>query len=397
MVRHGGGILTYIKNGIKYKRRKDLESDDIEAWWIKLKNDYRKQILLSFIYRPPNSCTDWIESFENMVEKCSYEGKELVLLGDFNIDFPYDTINLRWSRCIGNLGLTQMVEEPTRVTINSSSTIDHVYVSEVSMIKKITVPKIGISDHYPICACINAQSKKSKNGQHITIKYGNMKKFNQDKFLGDLSEVPFSEIRSLTNPSDMVAYFNELFLNISNKHAPLVEKRVKHYNQPQWLTDEFMTPISKRDKFKAQGNFDQYKFWKRRANLTKINAIKSYFTRNLQENKCNPKQLWKFINELNPKSRKPAPESMSEINMPDKKSSNVANSFDSYFSSIPQKLLSENDFHLPYNSFNLDNYVKTKMPLGNSFDIPTVSYHFVHKFLSSLDVNKACGLDEISP
>ena len=36
------------------------------------------------------------------------------------------------------------------------------------------------------------------------------------------------------------------------------------------------------------------------------------------------------------------------------------------------------------------------MPLENSFDIPPVSNYFVHKFLSSLDVNKACGLDEIS-
>ena len=395
--RHGGGILAYIKNGTKYKRRKDLESDNIEALWIELQNDFRKKILLSFIYRPPNSCTDWIELFENMVEKCSYEGKELVLLGDFNIDFPYDTTNLKWSHCIDNLGLTQMVQEPTRVSSNSSTTIDHVYVSEVSLIKKVTVPKIGISDHYPICACINAQSKRQKNGQHITIKYRNMKKFDVDKFLGDLSKVPFSEISALSNPSDMVASFNKLFLNILDKHAPLIEKRVKHYNQPQWMNDEVMTAISKRDKFKAQGNFDQYKFWKRKANLTKINAKKSYFTKNLKENKCNPKQMWKFINELNPKSKKPAPESVSEVKKPDRKSSNVADTFNSYFSSIPHKLLSENHFQLPYNSINLDDYVKTKMPLENSFDIPLVSNYFVHKFLSSLDVNKACGLDEISP
>ena len=97
-----------------------------------------------------------------MVEKCSYGGKELVLLGDFNIDFPYDTTNLKWSHCIDNLGLTQMVQEPTRVSSNSSTTIDHVYVSEVSLIKKVTVPKIGISDHFPICASINAQSKRPK-------------------------------------------------------------------------------------------------------------------------------------------------------------------------------------------------------------------------------------------
>ena len=140
-----------------------------------------------------------------------------------------------------------------------------------------------------------------------------MKKFDVNKFLGDLSKVPFSEIRALSNPSDMVACFNKLFLNILDKHASLIEKRVKHYNQPQWTNDEVVTAISKRDKCKAQGNFDQYKFWKRRANLTKISAKKSYFTKNLQENKCNPKQMWKFINELNPKSRKPAPESVSEI------------------------------------------------------------------------------------
>ena len=72
----------------------------------------------------------------------------------------------------------------------------------------------------------------------------------------------------------------------------------------------------------------------------------------------------------------------------DRKSSNVADTFDSYFSSIPHKLLSENHFQLPYNSINLDDYVKTKMPLENSFDIPFVSNYFVHKFLSSLDVNK---------
>ena len=107
----------------------------------------------------------------------------------------------------------------------------------------------------------------------------------------------------------MVTCFNKLFLNILDKHAPLIEKRGKHYNQPQWMNDEVMTAISKRDKFKAQGNFDQFKFWRRRANLTKVSAKKSYFTKNLQENKCNPKQMWKFINELNPKSRKPAPES----------------------------------------------------------------------------------------
>ena len=71
--------------------------------------------------------------------------------------------------------------------------------------------------------------------------------------------------------------------------------------------------------------------------------------------------MWKFINELNPKSRKPAPESVSELDTPNKKILKCG-SFNSYFSSIPHTLLSENHFQLPYNSINLDNYVKPKMP-----------------------------------
>ena len=121
-----------------------------------------------------------------------------------------------------------------------------------------------------------------------------MKKFDGDKLLGDLSKVPFSEIRALSNPSDMVAYFNKLFLNILDKACPSDRKNSQTLQSAQWMNDEVMTAISKRDKFKAQGNFDQYKFWKRRANLTKINAKKSYFTKNLQENKCNPKQMWEI-------------------------------------------------------------------------------------------------------
>ena len=50
----------------------------------------------------------------------------------------------------------------------------------------------------------------------------------------------------------MVTCFNKLFLNILDKHAPLIEKRGKHYNQPQWMNDEVMTAISKRDKIKPK-------------------------------------------------------------------------------------------------------------------------------------------------
>ena len=109
-----------------------------------------------------------------------------------------------------------------------------------------------------------------------------------------------------------------------------------------------------------------------------------------------PEQLWKFIIELNPKSRKPTPISpcLRLIHLiKNKQMWQTALIYifplfhtDYYIITV----LSENHLHLPSNSFNFDNRVKTKMPLENGFGIPPVSYHFVHKFLSSLiDVNQS--------
>ena len=49
-----GGIMIYIKEGIYYKRRNDLEIRGIECIWIELILN-RKHILFGLFYRPPNS------------------------------------------------------------------------------------------------------------------------------------------------------------------------------------------------------------------------------------------------------------------------------------------------------------------------------------------------------
>ena len=52
-LKKGGGILVYIKENILYIRRKDLESESIEAIWIEICFCKTKSFLMCFIYRPP--------------------------------------------------------------------------------------------------------------------------------------------------------------------------------------------------------------------------------------------------------------------------------------------------------------------------------------------------------
>ena len=53
-----GGVIIYIKDGIHYKRRADLEIRDLENIWIEVANNH-KRILFGLFYRPPNENADY--------------------------------------------------------------------------------------------------------------------------------------------------------------------------------------------------------------------------------------------------------------------------------------------------------------------------------------------------
>ena len=82
-----GGVIIYVKENIPCKRRLDLEIHGLECIWleIKLKN---KTILLSLVYRPPNSPAQTLADIENSID-LAYDTNigNIVITGDFN-DFP---------------------------------------------------------------------------------------------------------------------------------------------------------------------------------------------------------------------------------------------------------------------------------------------------------------------
>ena len=53
--KRGGGVVVYIADHIKYKRRNDLESSETESIWLEINLKNTKPILISSVYRPPSS------------------------------------------------------------------------------------------------------------------------------------------------------------------------------------------------------------------------------------------------------------------------------------------------------------------------------------------------------
>ncbi|MEW8092476.1 MAG: hypothetical protein AB2784_22960, partial [Candidatus Thiodiazotropha endolucinida] len=61
-----GGIMIYIKEGIFYKRRKDLEPRNIECIWLEIANCNRR-LLFGLFYRPPSSDAEYLTYIENSI------------------------------------------------------------------------------------------------------------------------------------------------------------------------------------------------------------------------------------------------------------------------------------------------------------------------------------------
>ena len=62
-----------------------------------------------------------------MLLKVDTEDKELIILGDFNIDLMSDKIPLKWTHLKNIFNMSRIVSDPTRVTKTSSTLVDHVY------------------------------------------------------------------------------------------------------------------------------------------------------------------------------------------------------------------------------------------------------------------------------
>ncbi|CAG2225633.1 unnamed protein product [Mytilus edulis] len=181
-------------------------------------------------------------------------------MGDFNIVF-LKPLPSKWSSYITTYGLHQMVVDPTRVTSTSVTLIDHIYSTNPTSLINVIVPSYAPGDHYPVSCTVNKFAKliKDKSDSHFEIKYRNFKTFNDEMFLQDLSNQPFDIIQEINDPNEAMDMWYYLLVNVLDKHAPVVTRRVKNKYQPEWYTNEIGKSKFQRDYFHKKKDTENYK------------------------------------------------------------------------------------------------------------------------------------------
>ena len=390
----GGGLVLYIQEQLTCTRRFDLETDFVESIWLEIHQQHSKSILLCYAYRPPSSNADWLQYFSDSLEKAFLDQKECIIMGDFNFDLlKVDAKSKAWIDLLESIQFTQLVSQPTRVTCNSATLIDHAFSNKPLNIAKVFVPAYAISDHYPVCVTRKISTSYSKGPQHKVIHFRSMKHFDENDFLSDLNSQPWSVMDMYDNPDDLLDMFIELFSSVLDRHAPKRSKRVKRINQPNWINQAILEAIRTRDYFHKKKDSFNYKIWRSKVKCLIFNAKRQYYQDQISQNNHNPKQLWNSLHELSGfKSNVQTHHINDEQDNPILDPYQAANLFNDHFASIHKQYFA--DHQCTATNSKISREVLLQNP--SVFIIPPVSISFVENQLNLLDVTKSTGSDGLS-
>ena len=159
-------------------------------------------------------------------------------------------------------------------------------------------------DHYLVYGIRKIGNQRLKNKKPKIIESRNLNKYDKVAFQYDLQQIEWETILSplANDPNSMAATFQEIFESTLNIHAPLRKKRIRADPAP-WITPEIRKLMKKRNKAKkvAINSPDLWQAYKTLRNkVTKAirDALQSYYLDIIDENKENPKRMWKAVNKV---------------------------------------------------------------------------------------------------
>ena len=190
-----------------------------------------KTFIVCVVYRPPESgilCLN-DDLMPNYIHTLSLN-KPIILTGDLKCDLLTDNprgIALQ-SFCIA-MNATQLVNDPTRVTQQSSTLIDVVLTSDPALVKANGVLEMTISDHFLVYVVLDLKMPKLK-ARYVNIR--SYKHYNAEKFSADISHIPWNTLDLLDPLDAKVDSFNDLFQTCLENFAPVKTIKIKRRSVP---------------------------------------------------------------------------------------------------------------------------------------------------------------------
>ena len=363
-----GGVLIYIKEGINYKPREDLnlhKEKELESYFIEQINSRGKNSIIGTIYRHP--CMDGKEFLDDFMkplnETLERENKKIFLTGDFNFDLSKSThqesLNF-FENMMANF-LLPVITLPTKINAKRHTIIDNIFTNQINPDMKSGNLSIAISDHLPSILIIPKDNQNHLPKKH-NIYTRNTKNFDREAFLNDFSNINWNITleahKEDTNHSMQI--FMDKVTNLLDQYMPLRKLTNNEHKRrfKPWISDDILRKINIKNKTfnklrkckdpdTKQRLSDEYKIQKNELTSSTRQSKKDYYNQYFTENASNLQKIWKGIKEIiNIKSKNYSqPTCIIDKGKTLTDPKDIANSFNKYYASIAEDILKKRKYN----------------------------------------------------
>lgn len=389
------GVLIFIKDKWKIEHKK-IEITDCTSLLVNISSKETNIDLLG-IYRTPSIKN--IDPFLNSIDN-TLKQTQPIIIGDINLDILKSNTNSEhYLNILAEHGYISCINNYTRITNNSKSCIDHIFLPQRLFHDSITAMIINtaITDHTSQLLCLPNKSEDNTTKQPLNQR----QQINYEQLNTLLTNEDWASVMRENDPN--TAYTT--FLNTYSKHIKecTESKTIKNKERKikPWITTELVKAIRHRDKMHK--NSKNRPFDLNLANYTKritqelkekIRETKNtYYKNEIKKAGKDIKKVWKTINDVTNSARTKklithieTDEGKIEVHENPKK---IADLFNAHYTNIGEKLAKniKND-NIPTTTNNIPFNPNT------IFLTPTTEIE-IKQIIKNLKNNNSAGEDNI--
>ncbi len=302
----GGCVLLNVKSNLKCKPLELPETIKFDCVGVEVVLSTEMSFILICLYRHPSAKKDFYDQLKTMLNLIG-PNKELIILGDFNVNWDDKQGRKNLKLTTENYNLKQLIEQPTRLTNKSQTRIDLLFTNKADRIVKTYNFLTGISDHNSIFFSRKLNNSRfarpSKAHPFPSI---NVIPRNQLQNLSEgIKNIDWEETFSSNNIETSCDSFLDKIKNVMSPLTRRGRRRAKTRNALPWLDQNCRDLMKFRDSLLKQHLksgllTDRLKFTHMRNKViqTLRKAKANFFISVIEDAKGNGSKVWQTLNKL---------------------------------------------------------------------------------------------------
>ena len=189
----------FIDESLNYRILEKISNEAFQALWAEIIFENKKTVICGIFYRQHNSPERFQLYFDESIEKFTSSGKDIVIMGHFNIDLlkcGSSNYSLNFLSSLQSCYLTPAIDKPTRVRSTSATLIDNIFINNPDKVMACGNLISDLSDHFSQFCILKSMKVKTRVKKS---KMRDFSRFSSDRLNADLSNVDWDALQLQMN------------------------------------------------------------------------------------------------------------------------------------------------------------------------------------------------------